>query len=362
MRTWSLLLVLGACAQPASNTVTDAKGSGGDGGHTFKDAPGTGTDGSVVMGTSDVSIIVEPNGNHASELISAINAAHSSVYMTMYQIDNTSIVDALVSRKQAGLDVQAILDSSTTCKSWNTSAYNTLKSAGVAVVWSNPAFTYTHEKTVIIDGATAWIMTMNANSSPPSSNREYLAIDTDPTDVAEATAVFQADHAMMTPATNGNLVVANVNARPKLVALIDSAQHTLDIEVEELSDMNLYGVANAIAQTADRGVTVRVVLAAGTPSSSQQQAIAEIKQRGGKVVVTGPTSGGGSSSNPYIHAKAIVVDCVGGTCARGFVGSENLSGGSLGYNRELGVIFTSSTELEKVESAISTDFSRGTPQ
>src|SRR5690242_4774924 len=187
---------------------------------------------SGVMPSSGVTIIVEPNNNHASELINAINGAQHSVYMTMYQIDNTSIINALVARKQAGLDVQAILDGSTTCKSWNTPAYNTLHSAGVAVVWSNPTFTYTHEKTVIIDGKTAWIMTMNANTSPPSSNREYLAIDTDTADVAEATAVFQADHAMQSITPTGGLVVADTNARQKLVTLIDSANTNLDIEVE----------------------------------------------------------------------------------------------------------------------------------
>lgn len=321
-----------------------------------------GPDAPPIGATSHVSIIVEPNGNHASELVNAITGAHTSVYMTMYQIDNSSIINALVARKQAGLDVQVILDGSTTCKSWNTPAYNTFQSAGIAVVWSNPTFTFTHEKTVIVDGTTAWIMTMNANVSSTTSNREYLAIDTDPADVAEATAVFHADHSMSAVTPSGELVVANNNARPKLVALIDSAQHTLDVEVEELSDLNLYGVVNAIAQTAARGVAVRVVLAAGTPTSSQTQAIAEIKQRGGKIVVTGPTSSSGTSSNPYIHAKAVVVDCVNGTCANGFVGSENFSGGSLGYNRELGVIFDNAAELAKVEQAIATDFAHGTAQ
>jgi phosphatidylserine/phosphatidylglycerophosphate/cardiolipin synthase-like enzyme len=312
--------------------------------------------------STNIQIIVEPNGNHASELISAIDAAHASVYMTMYQIDNTSIIDALVARKQAGLDVQAILDGSTTNRSWNASAYNTLHAAGVGVVWSNPTFTYTHEKTIIIDAAEAWIMTMNANQSSPTSNREYLAIDSDPDDVAEATAVFQADHAMHALTPTGNLVVANSNARQKLVALIDSATSTLDIEVEEFSDLNSTGVVNAVAQTAHRGVNVRVVLANGSPTSTQTQAINEIKQDGAHVVITGPSSSSGTSTNPYIHAKAAVVDCTSTTCARGFVGSENFSGGSLGYNRELGVIFTDQAELAKIETAISNDFARGVAQ
>jgi phosphatidylserine/phosphatidylglycerophosphate/cardiolipin synthase-like enzyme len=341
-----------------ADSPTDA---GGDGGAGKDGSHGGSADAPTVTSSQNVSIIVEPNSNHASELVTAISGAQHSVYMTMYQIDQTQILNALVARKQAGVDVQVILDGSTTCKSWNMPAYTQLLNAGVGVVWSNPTFNYTHEKTVIIDGTTAWIMTMNANTSPPSSNREYLAIDTDAGDVAEATAVFHADHSMTSISPTGNLVVANTNARPMLVALIASATKTLDVEVEELSDLDLHGVVNAISAAAARGVTVHVVVANDpAPPSTQTMAIANIKRAGGSVVSTGPTSANGTSSNPYIHAKAVVVDCVSGTCAKAFVGSENFSGGSLGYNRELGVIFDDATQVGKVESAIATDYAHGT--
>jgi len=49
--------------------------------------------------------------------------------------------------------------------------------------------------------------------------------------------VFQADHAMTAVAPAGPLVVANTNARERLVALIDSATKTLDVEGEEFSDL-----------------------------------------------------------------------------------------------------------------------------
>jgi phosphatidylserine/phosphatidylglycerophosphate/cardiolipin synthase-like enzyme len=348
------LAALAACGGSSSNPgTTDGSNNNHPGsdaamGSNSIDAPGT------TPPTTDVSIIVEPNGNHASELATAINGATTSVYMTMYEIDASNIINALVARKQAGVDVQAVLDSSTTTKSFNTSAYNTLTNAGVNVVWSSTAFTYTHEKTVMIDGSTAWIMTMNANTSSPNANREYLAIDTDPADVAEAIAVFKADHAGMSITPSGTLVVAPTNARPKLVALINSATTTLDVEGEEFSDLYSTGVVNAVASAATRGVTVHVVIANNTPNAT---AVSRVKSAGAHVVVTGPTSGNGTSTNPYIHAKAIVVD---GKTA--FVGSENFSGGSLGYNRELGVIFAAQSEVTKVKTAIDTDFGKGTPQ
>ena len=100
--------------------------------------------------------------------------------MTMYEIDSSTVISALVGRKNAGLDVQAILDGSTTTRSFNMDwQYNHAQHRASSRSWSSPTFTFTHEKTVIVDGATAWIMTMNANTSSPKDNREYLAIDTD---------------------------------------------------------------------------------------------------------------------------------------------------------------------------------------
>jgi phosphatidylserine/phosphatidylglycerophosphate/cardiolipin synthase-like enzyme len=264
-----------------------------------------------------------------------------------------------VARATAGLDVQAILDGSSTNKSFNTPAFNQLEAAGVNVVWSNPTFTFTHEKCVIVDGSVAWIMTMNGNTSSPEYNREYLAIDSIAADVTEATAIFTADHAMHSITPSGALVVANTNARPQLVQLIDSATTTLDLEGEEFSDTDSNGVVDAVVAAAKRGVVVHVVVGNAGPDPTSDN---DVKNAGGKVVMTGPTSDNGTATNPYIHAKAIVVDCAGTTCARGFVGSENFSAGSLGYNRELGVIYDTASELAKVKAAIDIDFAAGVPQ
>ncbi len=352
-----VLLGFAACASPG-NASTD--GGGGDG--TGPRDAAVSVDVGPLMPSQNISIIVEPNGNRGSEVVDAVKAATTSVYMTMYQLDNDDLLTALVARAKAHLDVKVILDGSSDNRSWNMPAYTQLTAAGVAVAWSSPTFTYTHEKTIMIDSTSAWIMTMNENTSPPSSNREYLALDTDAADVAEAIAIFNADFAMTSVTPAGSLVVADTNARPLLVELIGSATKTVDVEVEEFSDTTSHGIVNAVVQAAQRGVTVRVVIATDTLTAGQTQSNTEVTHAGGKVMMSGPTSSNGSSTHPYIHAKAIVVDCVSGTCARGFIGSENFSAGSLGYNRELGVVFDNPTELAKVEAAIDTDFAAGVAQ
>src|SRR5574337_374717 len=232
---WLAVLVLVACTKQAAVPPDGTKPPA----DAAADAPS-------MMPSHAVSVIVEPNGKGGSELVAAIAAAQHTVYVTMYELSDSDVIAAIVGRKQAGRDVQVILDGSTSTRSLNSTAYNQLKAAGIPVVYSSSAFTYTHEKTVMIDGTTAWIMTMNATTSAPSGNREYLAIDTDPADVAEAVAVFQADHAMQAIAPTGSLVVANTNARERLVALIDSATTTLDVEGEEFSDEISTGIVRAV--------------------------------------------------------------------------------------------------------------------
>jgi phosphatidylserine/phosphatidylglycerophosphate/cardiolipin synthase-like enzyme len=360
----------GGGGNDATTSGGDTGSTGTDGGTGTKDTGGGGTPDSGPTGTSSVTIIVEPNGKDNAELVAAINAAKTYVHMTMYEIDDTNVLSALTARKAAGVEVEVVLNQTfpagTTTS--NQPAYTQLTGAGVGVVWSSTAFTYTHEKTVIIDGSTAWIMTMNAEKSSPRYNREYLAIDTDATDVAEAEAIFAADYAGKSITGSGPLVVAPDppnNARSSLVALIDSATTSLDVEVEEFSDLgskSTTGVVTAVASAASRGVKVRVVLANTTPEADQTTAIGDVKSAGGSVVVSGGTSGAATASSPYIHAKAILVDCAGTACRKGFVGSENFSGGSLGYNRELGVFITAASELAKIKTAIDTDFAAGTPQ
>jgi cardiolipin synthase A/B len=361
MRCFTVVVavIVAACGGGGSGAKTDGGGGGDDSQGPTADAD--------LAGTTDVSIIVEPDGSNAAQLVSAITAATTSIDMTMYELSDDRIINGLIARAKAGVNVQAILDSATGAgaqggvdnKSFNMDAYTKLNAGGVATVWSSTEFTFTHEKTIVIDNATAWIMTMNATTSAPNSNREYLAIDTDPADIAEATAIFTADHAMTQINPSGPLVVANNNARSELVALIDTATTSLDVEGEEFSDLNTNGIVQAVTNAANRGVTVHVVVANDDPDPTS---VNRVKLAGAHVVMTGPTSSDGTTSNPYIHAKAVVVDCNGTSCARGFVGSENFSTGSLSYNRELGVIVKAPSELAKVKTAIDADFAAGVAQ
>ena len=92
-----------------------------------------------------------------------------------------------------GARVRVILDRR--ARSVNSGAYSYLGSHKVKVTWSSPDYRYTHQKTMIIDGAKAVIMTANLTSRYYATSRDFMVIDTERADVSAITAVFDADFA-----------------------------------------------------------------------------------------------------------------------------------------------------------------------
>jgi phosphatidylserine/phosphatidylglycerophosphate/cardiolipin synthase-like enzyme len=67
-----------------------------------------------------------------------------------------------------------------------------------------------------------------------------------------------------------------------------------------------------------------------------------------------------TSSALYIHAKVIVVDA-GTAYEKAFIGSENFSAASMDHNRELGIITTDPTVVNKLASVLGQDYTGAPP-
>jgi Putative Ig domain/PLD-like domain len=298
---------------------------------------------STAHAASDFSLLILPDqGENA--IYNFVNSATNSIDMTIYELNDVTLENDLVSREKAGVGVRVILDQAQ--KSYNTAAYNLLTAGGVGVVWSSTAFTYTHQKTITVNNDESYISTGNFDNKYYATSRDYGVFDTDANDVAAIVAVFNADytHTSITPSDGDDLVWSPTDSQTHLLALIDGAQHSLDIEQEEFSDTTL---VNAIVADENRGVTVRVVI---EDPSEYRSELNEITAAGGKV------TGYSSSTGFYIHAKTVIAD-YGYSTAKTFVGSENFSSGSLNNNRELGMITTDSGVVTGLETTFGADFS-----
>jgi hypothetical protein len=303
----------------------------------------TGASSAHAATNTDLSLLILPDDGE-NAIYNFVNSATTSIDITIYELNDVTLENDLVSREAAGVDVRVILDQAQ--KSYNTAAYNLLTAGGVGVVWSSTAFTYTHQKTITVNNDESYISTGNFDTTYYATSRDFGVFDTDLNDVDAIVAVFNADyaHTSITPSDGDDLVWSPTDSQTQLLALINGAQHSLDIEQEEFDDTTL---VNAIVADENRGVTVRVVIEDPSDYSSE---LDDVTAAGGQV------TGYSSSTGFYVHAKTVIAD-YGYSTAKAFVGSENFSSNSLNDNRELGIITTDSTIISGLETTFDADFS-----
>ncbi|WP_438295841.1 phospholipase D-like domain-containing protein [Streptomyces sp. HUAS TT7] len=295
---------------------------------------------------STYSLVVLPDQKEGA-IHDFVNSAKTSVDVTIYELRDTTLVDDLVNKQKAGVKVRVIFDSQHA--SVDGAAYKALSAAGAGVTYSSSAYVYTHQKTITVDDSTSYISTGNFDTTYYATSRDYGVFDSDKADVAAIEKVFGADYAKtsVTPPDGTDLVWSPTDSQSRLLALINGAQHSLDVQEEEFGDSAL---VSAVVADAKRGVAVRVV--AENQSSKYSEQLKEVIAVGGKVATFT------SSTGYYIHAKAIVAD-YGTSSAKVFAGSENFSDNSLNHNRELGLIVSDSAVVTGIEKAINADFLKG---
>jgi cardiolipin synthase A/B len=273
-----------------------------------------------------------------------ILGAHKSVDMTMYELADPVIESDLAADAHRGVSVRVVLDQEYSGMSVNLAAYDYLAAHRVHVVWSYPSEIF-HQKTITVDGRTSLIMTGNLTSKYYATTRDFGVFDTNAADVSAIEAAFASDFAghRPSPAGAGADLVWSPGSETQLVALINSAQHTLSVENEEMDSTT---IESALEAAAGRGVQVDVTM---TYSSEWTAALDRLTAGGVKVRLY-------HGEMPiYVHAKVTSVDA-GLPDQRAFIGSENFSTSSLVYNRELGLITTNPAILNPLNATLAADF------
>jgi phosphatidylserine/phosphatidylglycerophosphate/cardiolipin synthase-like enzyme len=377
---------------------------------------------------------VEPD-NCGKTVLGAIENAHYSVDISIYELGCPRILEALKTAKANEVDIrimyngQFFVGSNPSEQSYDQqyAVIDELTSApgdgSVTFHWSSNNFNITHQKTILIDAskqgialaahdlgdsATALVMTLNLSAfawkmskyggkcTDPcqfwgpgypdngKGTRDFGVVVKDAELIAEIAAVFDSDFACdgssvtndlrsgptSWPQRRDGLVWSNGttglpgfevgqyptdgaypdydpdksgtsidqgNARKAHLAVIDSAKKTLDIYNEEMNDSE---IVEHIVTVAKRGVKVRVIMTAqikesddsGKPYYDFYWNFDRICKAGGQVRLFLNTD-----EFMYIHAKVLLADA-NQSDAYAFVGSQNISGASLNFNRELGLM------------------------
>nr|HEX4314699.1 phospholipase D-like domain-containing protein [Kofleriaceae bacterium] len=299
-------------------------------------------------------LLVTPAADH-QPFATAIDGAATSVDLAMYHLTDDAVAASLIAAAKRGVTVRVLLDAGNLKTKAAAKLADALRAGGVAVHASSAAFSITHEKAMVVDGATTFITAINLTRDV-ASTRDFGVVTTKAGIAAEVDKLFDADWHNAeagghdTPAlAEPSLVVGPRDAEGKLVTLIASAKTDVIATVENLGHKKI--VAAFEAATA-RGVTVRFIvpMCDKNPNPALDYAPAvELAAHGASVrMMPAPES----AAQPYMHSKMIQVD--GGAAT--YVGSENFSTNSLEHARELGVIFANAAAAKQVAAVFDADW------
>ncbi len=291
--------------------------------------------------TSTPSLFVGPDTWQTS-IESAIDGATTSLDVQMYLFTVTDIAAHIISAKQRGVAVRVLMDSSESAN--NAAVAAKLTAAGIPNHLDPTIFAFAHAKYMIVDGTRAVILSGNFNvgavTTTGGGERNYGFIDRDPDDVADLQAVYESDWAAgpEPDLSCTRLIVSPINSEQRVLDHVNSAMHTLDIEVLYLDQTD---VRAAIVAAQKRGVAVRIMLSdpAKNPQNTATQAYFSGLGIPTKILTVN-----------YLHTKMIQADGVA------MVGSENMSETSLTMNREVGALLFETAPAALVHATYETDW------
>ena len=257
----------------------------------------------------------------------------------VYQMGWGPVLDGLVAKARAGVEVRVILDLAQ--KPVNQKYRDKLEEAGATVIWSDPRFNFMHARVIIIDRAEA-LLDRQLQPVVHAEGRNYAVRDRDAGRRPLAQAIFDADwqrHGTPDLSCASPRRARQRGAPPRAHQLrADLARH------REHASSGDKDVRNAVAARKAAGVDVRVILADPGWIDSNASAGTFLQQHGIR-----------PKFYPHTHVKSIVVD---GKAA--YVGSVNLSWNSIDKNREVGVVVTEQANIDSIMATFEHDWTAGT--
>ena len=298
-----------------------------------------------------LSIYYSPDASHAP-IIQGIQSAQHSIQMVIFHINDKDVEDALIAAAQKGVKVQVIVDGLSLKLPSFSSSKRRMEKGGVVVTASSSGFKITHQKTMVVDDKTAYVTTMNLTKKVDST-RDWGVITQDQRIIAEMDSVFQADLSNastgqgLTPSlSESHLLWSPVNAEQKLIQLIQRAHTKIISTVENLGNA---AIQKAFEDAAARGVDVRMISPLCDIAVNANHNVSYMKEMESKGVHARLMPNPQTATQPYMHAKMILVDET-----EAYLGSVNFSDNSLHNSREAGIIFQNS----KANSTIKNEFEK----
>ena len=261
-------------------------------------------------------------------LLDAVSAAKKELRLKMFVFSDPQLIDAVIAAKKRGIDVRVMLNPARRSgETENEESRRKLVEAGVSVLDSNPAFDLTHEKSLVIDGEQAFVMSLNWETRNVSETRDYAIVTRHPAEVAEVAECFDADwhRKEFKPPDGSALIWCNTNGRERFAHFIDHAQKSLWLQNERYQDAV---IIERVVRAARRGVKVHIL--ARPPHTLKAEKL--IEGVGGLRIMNDVGAKVHKLKGLRLHGKMMLADG-----ERAIVGSVNLAPGSFDARRELAI-------------------------
>jgi cardiolipin synthase A/B len=263
----------------------------------------------------------------ARPILDAIAAAEKSLRIKMFVFSDPSLIAAVIAAQKRGVKVRVMLNPARRSgEEDNEPTRKALEKADIEVRDANPAFDLTHEKSMVVDDARAFVKSLNWATKNLTETRDYAVITEHAHEVDEIIAGFEADwhRKKFEPGDKAHLVWCP-GGRDRICRFIDEAKHHLFVQNERYQDAV---IIERLVRAARRGVKVHIM--ARPPHTLKKDKLVE--GVGGMRIMADVGIKTHKLKHLKLHGKMLLADG-----AAAIVGSINFAPGSLDGRRELAI-------------------------
>jgi cardiolipin synthase A/B len=296
-------------------------------------------------------LVVLPDDT-ARPILDAINHAEESLRIKMFVFSDPQLLHAVVGAHRRGVKVRIMLNPERRSgKKENAESRKLLGGAGIEVIDSNPAFDVTHEKSMVVDGKTAFIQSLNWATGNLTETRDYAVATSHAHEVDEVIECFDADWSrqVFDPGDHCHLIWCIGNGRRRIGNFIDEAQHSLWVQNERYQDPV---IIEKLVKAKVRGVKVHVL--ARPPHKLKKEKLVEAV--GGLRIMDDVGIKVHKLRGLKLHAKLLFADR-----SRAIIGSINLAPGSFDSRRELAIETRDPQVMDRLHDVVHGDWENSHP-
>jgi len=285
-------------------------------------------------------------------ILDAIAGAEKSIRIKIFLFSDLSLLAAVIAAHKRGVKVRVMLNPARRGgEPENEATRKALEAAGVEVADSNPAIDITHEKSMVVDDATAFIQSLNWETKNLTLTRDYAVVTSHRHEVDEVIACFDADweRKPFDPGQDSHMIWCNINGRNRVAQFIDQATESLFLQNERYQDEV---IIERLVRATHRGVKLHIL---GRPAHTLKkgklvegiEGLRILQDVGAKVH---------KLKGLNLHGKMMLADG-----SRALIGSINLAPGSFDSRRELAIVVHDEAVVKRLHEIVHHDWSQSRP-